>query len=779
MNFHLILFIYFLKSVLTSGIDFGCPCYPLSLSNGQEAEISNCILKDCSGIIVTGGSKLTLTNVLILGGVGTESPFGSFIVVQQNSQLIVNNGSFVSLRKGTSGSAISIESGSRASISYGVFHNNQASANGGSISVSGKSSVTCNECFFSGNRALFGGAIDVTMNSSITWTNGYCKDGRSNAASCLQITDDSNFTISQVLFKDNLAVEKVAGIAVSSGSHGTLDNVIFQQNMALIQAADLGIYWRSSVTANNVAFYNSTAGSWSGSTLVHLFSSFYLTNGVFKGSYSKGSVGAISVSMQSYASTDKTVFIDCVAEDTMGTFSVTRYSGFNATDTMFVGGRAENAAGGWISYKSWATFQNCIMSGNQAIQNGGFLIIDDSDVDITSNSKAIANTAFKENGGFALLLSESYIYFSETVLDGNAAFSGCGATISAFGRYIDAEFDQGAVVKYQKGGDAASASACWHQDQGFIWLSKGDASNTLEGAFSVRSAGLITILRKQRSPEALSINPAPNFFKWRNRPCISMWNESQVGPLQITVFDDFGNPVTPESSGFKNIKVVFDKMYDDGLLQLRQDTISSHANISKMTDATGFMAWNKTVVTGNLYANSYLLYTSASKMGICYDLVVSSNKTNDDALVITAELQDGFGNPLPPKVLTRGYSDNGNMSFGLELTIFDEKRDPIKGLKFKKYLAGNETRATFLVNGTFSVTYFFKIIMDSYPGPGDFWPFYQIKGLEEEIGSTTTTKMTTKTLVTKSTLVFAKSTKLSVSALHVPLGFFLLLSLLS
>ena len=193
--------------------------------------------RDVRHFNVSWRGHLKLSNVTLSDG--NIDRDGGAILVDQNATLTVNNSIF-SDNTSTSGGAISIESkqfiGTYSKISNSVFTNNKAMETngfgvGGALSVSYRSTVVVDNCFFSENSSShFGGGISSLGEidiSNTTITRNFTTSGGGIHLGGIATMQLANSTISS-----NTATFRGGGILAFASSDSTIINSTIVGNTA-------------------------------------------------------------------------------------------------------------------------------------------------------------------------------------------------------------------------------------------------------------------------------------------------------------------------------------------------------------------------------------------------------------------------------------------------------------------------------------------------------------------------------------------------------------------
>ena len=178
---------------------------------------------------VSGGHKLTLENVDLNGGRGSEG--GSILV--DNGEIDANNVKFTDNVASSEGGAIRVKNAaSKVTLNNILFDDNQGSA-GGALSIQDDltQKVEIHNSDFKNNRASsgHGGAISTAGEVNITVSN--FEDNAANAGEGGAISATKDVTMTGSSFKRNRALK--GGAMRASGNRVDMSNMVIEANEAV------------------------------------------------------------------------------------------------------------------------------------------------------------------------------------------------------------------------------------------------------------------------------------------------------------------------------------------------------------------------------------------------------------------------------------------------------------------------------------------------------------------------------------------------------------------
>jgi predicted outer membrane repeat protein len=192
---------------------------------------------------------------------------------------------------GASGAAV-YDTTSKTTFAGCTFSNNMAVEFGGAIyNNSNTTSVTVNNCTFTGNTAQVGGGIDNS--SSPATVSGCSFIGNITSGSGGALNDSSSSTtITNCTFSGNATTSGGGGAILQSSNTLALTGCAFTNNSSAIYGGALAVSGGTSISATNCAF-NSNTSVGSGGAVYSVANTQSFTQCVFSANSSSGSGGGL------------------------------------------------------------------------------------------------------------------------------------------------------------------------------------------------------------------------------------------------------------------------------------------------------------------------------------------------------------------------------------------------------------------------------------------------------------------------------------------------------
>jgi parallel beta-helix repeat protein len=229
----------------------------------------------------------------------------------------------------------------------------------------------------------------VTLNS-VTLTNGYATGATfpTNSGAGLLVDSNSTVTANNCGFSGNNAASGFGGAIVSMGSIMNLNSCSFLSNFAGFGGC---IFNRSgaSLTVSNSAFSNNTAGSFAGA--IESIGTATLYNCALSGNYSGGYAGAV------YVGGHVTLNGCTLSGNSCGASGggIENVNSLTLNNCTLASNSATGTLGGGGIYSTNAAniLNNCTLSGNSASVKGGGICNDVGSVSDVTNTIIAGNTA--------------------------------------------------------------------------------------------------------------------------------------------------------------------------------------------------------------------------------------------------------------------------------------------------------------------------------------------------------------------------------------------------
>jgi parallel beta-helix repeat protein len=257
--------------------------------------------------------------------------------------------------------------GSSPTITNCTFTSNSASYGGGMYNTNSSSSTLTN-CTFTSNSASYGGGMDNWNGSSPSLTNCTFSSNSAPYGGGGMYNESSSPSITNCTFSSNSTVDFGGGMSNNSSSP-TLTNCTFSSNSAVgDHGGGMGNSY-SSPTLTNCTFSSNLAAE-NGGGMYNYISSFpTITNCTFSSNSAAYSGGGMGNYISSPTITNCTFSSNSTGKNGGG-MSNNSSSSTTLTNCTFSSNSAGIYGGGIYNESSSPTFNNCIIWGNAATDNG-------------------------------------------------------------------------------------------------------------------------------------------------------------------------------------------------------------------------------------------------------------------------------------------------------------------------------------------------------------------------------------------------------------------------